>query len=130
MKYKIRQKIFSFGDNFTIKDENDEPQFIVRGKVFALGDKLKLEDLAGNELIAIEQKLLRFLPEYNIFHQGKHMAMVKKAFTFFKPKFTITSSTGTMECPVTFLAIILKSQKTASMWHQSIRNGYPSQIHT
>lgn len=94
MLYKIRQKIFSFGDNFTIKDDRDEDQFIVRGKVFAIGDKLKIEDMLGNELVYIEQKVFRLLPEYNIFSGAKHLAKVKKEFTFLKPRFNISSVTG------------------------------------
>lgn len=97
MRYKIRQKIFSFGDNFTIKNENDEPMFIVKGKVFALGDKLSLQDLNGNELFYIEQKLFKFLPEYSIFQNGVQVAKVKKEFTFFKPRFNIDSNFGKYE---------------------------------
>ncbi len=97
MRYQIRQKIFSFGDNFTIKDESGQDNYIVRGKVFSFGDKLKIEDMHGNELVYIEQQLFRFLPEYNIFAGGQHMAMVKKEFTFFKPKFIINSQLGAYE---------------------------------
>lgn len=94
MIYKIRQKIFTFGDNFTIKDDRDEDQFIVRGKVFAIGGKLKIEDMLGNELVYIEQKVFRLLPEYNIYSEGKHLAKVKKEFTFLKPRFNISSVMG------------------------------------
>jgi uncharacterized protein YxjI len=97
MRYKIRQRVFSFGDNFTIKDENERPYFIVRGKVFSLGDKLALEDLNGNQLFYIEQKLFKLLPEYSIFQNDTQVARVKKEFTFFKPKFQIESSFGQYE---------------------------------
>lgn len=97
MRYQIRQKIFSFGDNFVIKGENDEPRFIVQGKVFSFGDKLSLEDLMGNELFYIEQKVFSFLPEYHIFQGDREVAMVKKEFTFFKPRFLIESQYGNYE---------------------------------
>jgi uncharacterized protein YxjI len=51
MKFIIKQKVFSFGDNFTIKDEMENDRYIVRGKVFALGDKLKIYDTSGNEIV-------------------------------------------------------------------------------
>lgn len=104
MIYKIRQKIFSFGDNFIIKNQYDEDCFIVRGKVFALGDKLRIEDLNGNELIYIEQKIFKLLPEYNIYREGKHLARVKKEFTFFKPRFYIESSNGNYTIEGNFLS--------------------------
>lgn len=94
MRYKIKQKIFSFGDDFTVKDANDYDRFIVKGKVFSLGDKLKVTDLDGNEIAYIEQELFRFLPKYNIYVNGHHRATVKKELSFFKPKFFIESSTG------------------------------------
>ncbi|NSW90479.1 MAG: LURP-one-related family protein [Firmicutes bacterium] len=94
MRFVVKQKIFSFGDNFTIKDEYGNDHFIVRGKVFALGDKLRLYNLQGDELFYIEQKLFRFLPEYTIYHLGQAVATVKKEFTFFKPRFNISSASG------------------------------------
>ncbi|KPU45889.1 hypothetical protein OXPF_03570 [Oxobacter pfennigii] len=94
MKYLIRQKIFSIGDNFTIKDEMENDKFIVKGKVFALGDKLRIYDTSENEVSYIEQKLFKFLPEYNIYLYGKHCATVKKKFTFLTHKFDIDSSMG------------------------------------
>ena len=99
MKYQIRQKIFTFADNFTIKDDEDRDQFIVRGRFFTIGDKLSIEDLEGNELAYIEQKIFRFLPEYNIYRGGKQLANVKKEFTLFKSRFNIQSTMGsyTME---------------------------------
>lgn len=97
MRYQIRQKIFSFGDNFVIRGENEEPRFIVKGKVISFGDKLSLQDLNGNELFYIEQKLFKFLPEYHIYSNTAHVAMVKKEFSFFKPRFFIESQYGAYE---------------------------------
>lgn len=97
MRYQIRQKIFSFGDNFVIRGENEEPRFIVKGKVFSFGDKLSLQDINGNELYYIEQKLFKFLPEYHIFNNAAQAAVVKKEFSFFKPRFLIESRYGSYE---------------------------------
>ena len=46
-RYQIRQKIFSLGDNFTIKDEMGRDVFTVRSKLLSFSDKLALEDMAG-----------------------------------------------------------------------------------
>lgn len=97
MKYLIRQHIFSFGDNFTIKDEMEQDRYMVSGKVFSFGDKLKIEDLNGNELFYIEQQLFRFLPEYYIYAGGQQVASVKKQLTFFTPKFVIDSVYGSYD---------------------------------
>lgn len=94
MRFIVKQKIFSFGDNFIIKDDQGNDRFIVRGKVFTLGDKLRIYDMQGQELFYIEQKLLRLLPEYTIYKSGQAVATVKKEFTFFRPRFSIWSVYG------------------------------------
>ena len=62
MRFIVRQKIFSFGDNFTIKDEYGREHFIVKGKVFSFGDKLRIYDMAGHELYYIEQSYSAYCP--------------------------------------------------------------------
>jgi len=92
MRYIIKQKIFSLGDSFSIKDEYGNDIFIVRSQLLSFGNKLRIFDLAGNELAYIEQQVFRFMPEYNIFIAGEHIANVKKKFAFFKNDFVISSS--------------------------------------
>ena len=46
-RYQIREKIFSLGDNFKIKDEMGRDAFTVRSKIMSLGNKLAFEDMAG-----------------------------------------------------------------------------------
>lgn len=104
MRYLIKQRVFSFGDSFAIKDEYGQDRYFVRGKVFSLGDKLKIEDLSGNELFYIEQQLFRFLPEYYIYAGGQQMASVKKQLSFFTPKFTIESVYGAYDIQGDFFA--------------------------
>jgi uncharacterized protein YxjI len=97
MRYLIKQRIFSFGDNFTIKDDQENDRYIVEGRVFSFGDKLKITDLSGNELFYIEQQLFRFLPEYYIYAGGQQMAVVKKQLSLFTPRFLIDSVNGAYE---------------------------------
>ena len=46
-RYQIREKIFSLGDTFKIKDETGQDVFMVRSKIFSVGNKLSLEDMTG-----------------------------------------------------------------------------------
>jgi Uncharacterized conserved protein len=94
MKFVIKQRVFSFGDSFVIKDEMENERYIVRGQVFSFGDKLTIYDMAGNEVVYIEQKLFRFLPEYDIYLNGQYAARVKKEFTLFSNNFDIDSTVG------------------------------------
>ena len=90
MRYVLRQKVFCLGDDYTIRDENDVDCFRVDGNAFSFGDKLSFQDMQGNELAFIRQKLLAWGPTYEIYRDGEIAAVVKKhAFTFMNCKFTV-----------------------------------------
>ena len=90
MRYLLKQKIFAWGDDFHIRNEQDEPFFVVDGRAFSLGHKLSFQDLSGNELVFIRQKLLSIGPTYELHRDGQLAAIVKKKhFTFFRCKFAI-----------------------------------------
>ncbi len=85
----MKQKLLSFGDDYSIKDGNGNDCFYVDGKVFSLGDKLSFQDMQGNELAHIAQKLLSLKTTYKVYRGGKLFADVIKEFTLFKDKFTV-----------------------------------------
>ena len=90
MRYLLKQKLFAFGDDFHILNEKDEKVFFVDGKAFSLGNKLSFQDLSGNELVFIRQKLLSFGPSYELHRGGQLVATLKKNyFTLFHCKFAI-----------------------------------------
>ena len=90
MRYVMRQKLLSLADNFTIKNEQEQDVFLVKGKVFSFGDKLSFQDLAGNELVFIDQRLLNWSPTYEIWKQGELLAVVKRElFSFIHHRFTV-----------------------------------------
>ena len=90
MRYLMKQKIFAWGDDFTIKDDAGNDAFFVDGRAFSIGNKLSFQDMAGNELAFIQQKLLSWGPTYEISRNGELVATVKKhLFTMFRCKFSI-----------------------------------------
>jgi uncharacterized protein YxjI len=90
MRYVLKQKFWSWGDDFTIRNAAGEDVFFVDGRAFTIGDKLSFQDLQKNELAFIRQKLLAWGPTYEITRGGQLMAVVKKhLFTFFRCKFTV-----------------------------------------
>jgi uncharacterized protein YxjI len=90
MRYVMRERLLSWGDDFTIKDTDGRDVYFVDGRVFSIGDKLSFKDMAGSELIRIEQKLLSFGPQYEIIRGGDTVAVVKKhLFTLFRARFTV-----------------------------------------
>ena len=94
MLYYIKQKVFTIGDRYTIKDAAENDLFLVEGRIFTLGAKLQLFDMDRNECAYIEQELFHLLPRYNIYRDGLLLAQVKKEFTFFKSRYSIEAGTG------------------------------------
>ena len=90
MRYLMRERILSWGDDFTIKDEQGREAFYVDGKVFSFGDMLTIKDKDGKEAALIDQKLLSIGPQYEIVRGGETVAIVKKhLFTLFRARFTV-----------------------------------------
>jgi uncharacterized protein YxjI len=90
MRYVMKQKFWSWGDDFVIRDDQGRDVFLVDGRAFSWGDKLSLQDMSGVERAFIRQKLLSWGPTYEIESQGRLVAMVKKQlFTLFRCKFTV-----------------------------------------
>ena len=89
MKLYIKQKVFSWKDKFTVKDECGQDKYTVEGEFFSWGRKLHVYDMAGREVAFIAQKVMSFLPEYHVSRDGREVAVVKQKFSFMRPKFEI-----------------------------------------
>ena len=89
MKLMIKQKVFSWGDKFTVYDEAGAAKYIVEGEVFSLGKKLHVYDLNRTEVIYVQQKLMSLLPRFFVTIEGKEVAEIKAKFSFLKPKYQI-----------------------------------------
>jgi len=89
MRYVMRQKLLSFGDDFTIKNDRGDEVFFVDGRLISIGDKLSFEDMEGNELARIRQRLLTIGKTYEIERGGHTTVVHKHLFTPFTCKFSI-----------------------------------------
>ena len=89
MKLYIKEKVFSWGDKFTVKDAYGEDKYIVEGEVFTFGKKLHVYDRSGREVAFIKQEIWSFLPRYYVFCGDRQIAEIKKEFTFLFPRYTI-----------------------------------------
>src|SRR5262245_46676564 len=89
MRYLMRQKWLSFGDDYTIKNDRGDDVFFVDGHAFSIGDKLSFQDMAGNELAFIRQRLLTLGKTYDIDRNGRTTTIHKEMFTFFSCTFQI-----------------------------------------
>ncbi len=95
MRYVMKKKLLSLGDDFKIKDASGNDVFYVDGKVLTLRDRLIFQDMSGNELCVIQKKLLSWGTTYEIYHDGQLKATVKESvFTLVGHRFTVNDQTA------------------------------------
>ena len=88
MKLLFRQRMFSWFDSYDIYDENENVVFRVKGQL-ALGHCLNIYDTTGNEVGSVRQKLLTFMPKFEMYEYNQYIGCVSRELTFLKPKYNI-----------------------------------------
>jgi uncharacterized protein YxjI len=79
-RYKIRQKMFSIGDDFWIENQEGRRVFKVDGKALRLRKTLIFEDMNGEKLCQIQERWLPIRETMAIDGpDGEQIAVVKKA---------------------------------------------------
>ena len=99
MRYTIREKLISIGQDFVIRHEDGSTAYKVDGKVLSIGDKLVMKDAKGAEVARIEQKMMALVKTYRIRRDGAIIATVKKrALALLRDRFRIdVPGTGDLE---------------------------------
>lgn len=88
MKLLFKQRLFSWLDSYDIYNEEGETVYTVEGKL-SWGHCLKIYDARGTELGTVKERVLTFLPEFEIYVGEQKVGCITKELTFFHPKFSI-----------------------------------------
>ena len=89
MKLYMKQKVFSWGDKFTVKDVYGQDKYYVEGEIFSWGKKLHVYDRNDREVAFIKQEVWSFLPRYYVYVGDREVAQIVKEFTFLFPRYRI-----------------------------------------
>jgi uncharacterized protein YxjI len=79
MRYLVREKVFSIGDDFWVTDEHGNKAFLVDGKALRLRETFELKDASGAIVATIRKKLLAIHDSMDVERDGTVIATVKKA---------------------------------------------------
>jgi uncharacterized protein YxjI len=94
-RYKMRQRLLSIGEDYTIEDERGEPVYKVDGKVLRIRETFVIEDRQGNEVATIREKKLALRDSMKILRGGDTIATIRKAWISpFRDKFTVDVEGG------------------------------------
>ncbi len=88
MKLLFRQRVFSWFDSYDIYDEDGRTVYTVKGEL-SWGHRLQIYDGAGRHLGTVQERVLTFLPKFELYEGQNYVGCIRKEFTFFKPVFTI-----------------------------------------
>ena len=86
----IKQKVFSWTDTYDVYDQSGNPKYYVKADFFSIGHRIRVYDKAsGREIGLIQEKILRLFKEFEITINGFSQGIIKKQFSFFRPKYNI-----------------------------------------
>ncbi len=88
MKLLFKQRMFSWFDSYDIFDEMGNVLYVVKGQL-AWGHCLKIFDTNERELGMVKQRVLTFLPTFEIYRNETCVGHIKKQLTLFKPVYDI-----------------------------------------
>ena len=90
MRFTLKQKFWSLGQDFVIRDEDGDVAYKVSGKLLSLKDRFTLTDARGREVGRIEQRLMSLRPVYAVERDGEVIATIKKRmFTLLRDRYII-----------------------------------------
>lgn len=91
-KLYIKQKVFSLGEKFTVKDQQEKDVYYVEGSFLQIPKTFTIMNTHREEVALISKRVLTFLPEFFVEVNGREMIRIKKDFTFFKAHYTIEAA--------------------------------------
>lgn len=93
VRYQMRERMISIGDDYWIEDSSGHRAFRVNGKVARVRDTWVLEDADGREAATIRERKVALRDAVKI-QVGDREAVVKKALVGIRDRFTIEVSGG------------------------------------
>ncbi len=88
MRLLFKQRLFSWFDSYDIYDEAGNPVYTVKGQL-SWGHCLKIFDQWGNEIGTVKERVLTFLPKFELYLGDRYVGSISKEFTIFRPRYQI-----------------------------------------
>ncbi|MFJ5771955.1 LURP-one-related/scramblase family protein [Psychrobacillus sp. NPDC093180] len=88
----IKQKVFSLGGKFTVKDQQERDVYFVEGSFMQIPKTFSIMDTTREEIALITKRVFSFLPKFFVEVNGREVLTIKKEFSFFKARYTIDAA--------------------------------------
>jgi uncharacterized protein YxjI len=95
MKFRMRERMFSIGEDYWIEDDDGQRAFLVDGKALRLRQTFELKDAGGEVLTVIKKKMVSVRDTMLVERDGDVVAKVhKKLFSPLRHKMVIELADG------------------------------------
>jgi uncharacterized protein YxjI len=88
MKLLFKQRLFSWFDSYDIFDEQGNTVYTVKGQL-SWGHCLKIFDTHGREIGTVKQRVLTFMPKFELYLGERYLGCISREFTLFRPSYNI-----------------------------------------
>jgi uncharacterized protein YxjI len=88
MKLLFKQRFFSWLCSYDIYDEQGNTVYTVKGQL-SWGHCLKIFDGAGQEIGTVKQRVLTFMPKFEMYLGQRYLGCISREFTLFRPSYNI-----------------------------------------
>ena len=88
MKLLFKQRMFSWFDSYDIYDEEENTVYTVEGQL-SWWHCLHILDRDGYHIGTVQQKVLTFMPKFELYEEEQLVGLLRKEFAFFRPHYFI-----------------------------------------
>ncbi|WP_368654628.1 LURP-one-related/scramblase family protein [Ornithinibacillus sp. 4-3] len=88
----IKQKVFSLGEKFTVKDEQENDVYFVEGSFMQIPKVFSIMNEIRDEVAHITKKVFTFLPKFEVEVDGRNILTIKKELSFLKARYSIEAA--------------------------------------
>jgi uncharacterized protein YxjI len=84
----FKQRFFSWFDSYDIYDAQGRTVFTVEGKM-SWGHRLHILNADGEHIATVKQRVMTFLPRFELYEGEDYVGCITKEFSFFRPSFSV-----------------------------------------
>ena len=88
MKMRMKQRFLTWFDSYDIYDEDGQVCFTVKGEL-AWGHQLRIYDAAGCPVGMVKQRVLVFLPRFDLYEDDVKTGEVCRELSLFVPRYSL-----------------------------------------
>ena len=93
MRLLFKQRFFSWFDSYDIYDEDGNTVYVVKGEL-SWGHRLQIYDACGNHLGTVQEKVLTWLPKFELYVESFRWGCWKRSSPFSGQNSTWTATAG------------------------------------